>query len=334
MKIDIFNHILPKRYWEQLLRKAPSGFYLERRVKGIRSLFDLELRFRMMDQFDDYVQILSLASPPVEVLADAREAAELARIANDELAELVAKYPERFQAAVACISMSDPDAALEEIDRAINKLGLRGIQIFSNVNGRPLDEPEFLPIFEKMAEYDLPILLHPARGSSFADYASEERSRFEIWHVFGWPYETTVAMTRLLFTGIFDRHPNLKIVTHHMGGMAPYFEERIRGAYDQFGTRSGEERELLARLKKHPCDYFRMFYADTAIYGSIPAMECGLAFFGSDRVLFGTDMPFDSEGGTRYIRQTIKAMEGMTASKEDKEKIYQGNARRIFKLPS
>lgn len=334
MKIDIFNHILPKRYWEQLLRKAPSGFYLERRVKGIRSLFDLELRFRMMDQFDDYVQILSLASPPVEVLADAKDAAELARIANDELAELVAKYPERFQAAVACISMSDPDAALEEIDRAIKELGLKGVQIFSNVNGKPLDEPEFLPIFEKMAEYDLPILLHPARGSGFADYASEDRSRFEIWHVFGWPYETTVAMARLLFTGIFDRHPNLKIVTHHMGGMAPYFEERIRGAYDQFGTRSGEERELLARLKKHPCDYFRMFYADTAIYGAIPAMECGLAFFGSDRVLFGTDMPFDSEGGTRYIRQTIKAMEGMTASKEDKEKIYQGNARRIFKLPS
>jgi aminocarboxymuconate-semialdehyde decarboxylase len=185
-----------------------------------------------------------------------------------------------------------------------------------------------------MAYHHLPIWLHPARPAPFADYPTEAHSKYEIWWTFGWPYETSVAMTRLVFAGVFDRWPNLKIITHHMGAMIPYFEQRIQGGLAQLGSRTAEEdlSQHLRRLKKSPYDYFRMFYADTALFGSIIGMECGLAFFGADHVLFGTDMPFDPEKGPGYIRSTIRAMEGMTASLDDKAKIYEGNARKLLKL--
>jgi predicted TIM-barrel fold metal-dependent hydrolase len=336
MKIDAYCHILPPRYADALFNKVPSGSYIHHRLRGVRGLVDLDLRFRIMDAFGDYAQILSLPLPPVEIFADSVDTAELARIANDEMAELVAKYPTRFLGAVACLPLNDVEASLREADRAIKQLGLRGVQVYSNIRGRPLDSPEFAPLFARMAEHDLPLWIHPHRGAGVSDYAAEEKSKLEIWHVFGWPYETTAAMTRIVFSGLFDTHPNLKIITHHLGAMVPFFEARIRGAYDQFGTRTADEdyAGLARRLQKHPHDYFRMFYADTALYGGPPALECGLAFFGADHVVFASDLPFDPEGGAKYVRLTLQALGAMRASAKDKQKIYEGNIRRLLHLPA
>src|SRR4029079_16778578 len=155
--------------------------------------------------------------------------------------------------------------ALVEIHRAVGQLGARGVQIFSNVRGKPLDSPEFLPLFDAMAGYYLPILLHPIRGAETPDYLTESRSLYEIWWTFGWPYETSVAMARLVFSGLVDRHPDLKIITHHMGAMIPYFEGRVGHGWDQLGTRTSDVDyvALLRSMKKRPIDYFRSFYADT-----------------------------------------------------------------------
>tara|TARA_B100001750_G_C15226696_1_gene456063 strand:- start:108 stop:671 length:564 start_codon:yes stop_codon:yes gene_type:complete len=185
-----------------------------------------------------------------------------------------------------------------------------------------------------MAELDLPIWLHPTRAADFTDYITESRSYFDMWWVFGWPYETSVAMGRLVMSGIFDRHPDIKIITHHLGGMIPYFEGRVGPGLDQLGLRSDDptDTEALSKLQKRPYDYFRMFYADTAVFGSIPATECGLAFFGSDRVLFASDAPFDPEKGSGYIRETIRVIDNLPTSIEDRHKIYEGNARRLLKL--
>ncbi|MEK7364193.1 MAG: amidohydrolase family protein, partial [candidate division NC10 bacterium] len=133
---------------------------------------------------------------------------------------------------------------------------------------------------------------------------------------------------------LFDRHPDLKIITHHMGAMAPYFEGRAGYGLDQLGSRTDDPDDAgaLKRLKRRPLDYFKMFYGDTAVFGAHPAMECGLAFFGADRVLFGTDMPFDPEKGPGFIRETIAAMERMRATADEKTKIYEGNARRLLRL--
>ncbi|HXV63372.1 MAG TPA: amidohydrolase family protein, partial [Vicinamibacteria bacterium] len=199
---------------------------------------------------------------------------------------------------------------------------------------RPVDSPDFLPLFDLMAGYDLPILLHPARGASFADYPVEDSSKYEIWWAFGWPYETSVAMARIVFAGLFDRHPNLKVITHHLGAMVPYFEGRVGPGWDQIGSRtSGEDlTRVVQRLKKRPLDYFHMFYGDTAVFGSRAATECGLSFFGADRVLFASDAPFDPEKGPMYIRETIRVLDSLAISTEDRERIYFRNAEKLLRV--
>jgi predicted TIM-barrel fold metal-dependent hydrolase len=236
------------------------------------------------------------------------------------------------------LPVNNPGAAVKEIERAVKNLGAAGVQIFTNVNGRPLDEPDFLPIFEKVAELDVPVWVHPARGAGFPDYQTEKKSKFELWWVFGWPYETSVFMARMVFAGIFDRFPKIKIITHHLGGMVPYFSGRTGPGLDQLGARTEEEdlTVYLRRLKKRPQDYFKMFYADTATFGSGAAIRCGLDFFGADQVLFASDSPFDPEKGAGYIRETIRCLDVLDVSEADRRKIYEGNARRLFrlKLPS
>ena len=335
MKIDIFNHILPKPYFDRMVSMSGQGAYMQKRVREIPMLYDLDARFEKIDQFgEDYVQIVSLNLPPVEALAGPEDSPELARLANDSMAEVVSQCPDRIPGFVAALPLNNMDATLVEAERAVVELGAKGVQIGSNINGRPLDDPEFFPLYAKMAELDMPIWLHPTRAADFPDYKAEQRSKYDMWWVFGWPYETSVAMGRLVMSGVFDRHPDIKIIAHHMGGMVPYFEGRVGPGLDQLGKRSNDPDDMgaLGRLEKRPYDYFRMFYADTAVFGSIPATECGLAFFGSDRVLFASDAPFDPERGSGYIRETIRVIDNITASIEDKQKIYEGNARRLLKL--
>jgi predicted TIM-barrel fold metal-dependent hydrolase len=287
-----------------------------------------------MDRFEDYHQVLSLASPPIEVMGPPSVALDLARAANDGMAELVRLHPDRFPAFAASLPMGVPDAAWEECRRAIEDLGARVVQIFTNVSGKPLDLPEFQPLFELMAGYDLPIFLHPARGAKFPDYPTEDKSKYEIWWTFGWPYETSVAMARIVFAGLFDRYPNLKILSHHLGAMIPFFEGRVGPGWDQLGTRTSDEdlTQVLTRLKKRPLDYFRMFYGDTAVFGSRAATECGLSFFGVDRVLFASDAPFDPERGPMYIRETLRVLDELDLSESDRRKIYFENAEKLLRL--
>ena len=227
MKIDIFNHIFPKAYFDKMVEVLPGGTDMHKRVRAIPCIVDLEERFRIMDKFGDYVQILCLGAPPIEVYGAASLATEMAKIANDGMADLVRRYPDRFPGFIASLPMNSPEGLLAEARRAVKDLGAVGVQIFSNVLGRPLDKPETMPLFDLMVELDLPIWLHPARGADFPDYKGEKKSHYEIWWTFGWPYETSVAMAHLVFAGLFDKHPNLKIITHHLGAMVPYFEGRV-----------------------------------------------------------------------------------------------------------
>ena len=333
-KIDVFNHIFPPAYVEGMQRVAPAFKDAGKRVRGVPMLADLDVRFRVMDAFDGYQQILSIATPPIEALASPSDAVDLAQRANDGMAELVTKHKDRFPGFIAALPMNNPEAAVTENVRAVNELGARGIQIFTNVRGKPIVAPEFLPIFETMAGFDLPIWLHPYRGADSPDYKTEDRSLYEIWWTFGWPYETSVAMARMVFEGLFDRFPNLKVITHHMGAMAPFFEGRLGPGMDQLGARTSDEdyTVVLKRLKKRPLDYFRMFYADTALFGAYDATVCGLSFFGVEKVLFASDSPFDPEKGPMYIRETIKIIDRLPISTADRERIYSGNAIRLLKI--
>src|SRR5712691_11588044 len=326
MKIDVFNHFFPKRFFDEFVLGSPRKD-LGKRVQNVPTIADLDARFRVMDEFGEYCQLLSLPAPPLEAMAGPEKSPLLARIANDGLAELVAKYPDRFIGFTASVAMNNPEEAVKEAIRSVTELGALGIQIFTNVAGRPLDDEEFLPLFEEAARRDLTVWLHPARGAEMPDYRSEDRSKYEIWWAFGWPYETSAAMARLVFSGLFDRFPNLKIITHHLGGMIPYFEGRVGYGWDVLGSRTSEPdyTVLLRSMKKRPVDYFRMFYADTALFGALSATKCGLDFFGVDNVLFATDVPFEPKPGL-FIRETIRVIESLDLTAGEKDRIYRRNA--------
>jgi uncharacterized protein len=334
-KIDLFNHICPAGYFDRFMKIAPTLKDIGKRTRNIPMLTDLDIRFRVMDRFEEYQQVLSLPTPPIELFASRpTDARDLAQAANDGMADLVQRYPDRFPGFVAALPLNDPDAAARELHRAIDTLGARGFQMYSNVLGKPIVSDEFLPLFEAMAGYDLPIWLHPYRGADFSDYRTEDHSQYEIWWTFGWPYETSAAMSRLVFAGYFDRFPALKIITHHMGAMAPYCEGRVGSGWDQLGVRTSDVdySQVLKSLSRRPLDYFKMFYADTALFGAYEATVCGLRFFGADHVVFASDSPFDPEKGPMYIRETIAIVDRLPVSPAEREQIYWRNAARLLKL--
>src|SRR3954454_320241 len=266
MMIDIFNHFMPKAYLDRLGAIIPGHVALTA-FPRLKTLWDVDARLSLLDQFDGLQQVLSLANPPLELIAPPDQTPELARLANDSLAELCSRHPDRFPAFVASLPMNNLDAALAEIDRAVTQLGARGVQVFTNVAGRPLSAPEFRPVFSKMVQHDLPVFVHPMRGPQFSDYASEAASANEIWFSFGWPYETTACMTRLIYSGLFDELPDLKIITHHMGGMIPYFAGKIELGFNQifFGKTGANPVAEKADLKQRPIEYYKKLYADTAL---------------------------------------------------------------------
>ena len=329
LKVDAYAHISPPKYTE-VLRKDFPGFY-NGILGGCRPLFDMDERFRIMDKYPDVVQVLTVGPvPSLESFADPTRSVDLARMANDEMAELVRTHRDRFVAAIALLPMNNPEAAVKEAERAINDLRFKGIYVHSNINGKPLDSEEFLPLYEMMNRYNLPVYIHPWRSDDFADYKTEEKSKYMIASIFGWPYETTVAMTRLIFSGILEKYPNLKVITHHCGGMVPYYAQRI---HQHYGSQDRLGRAFLKGLTKTPVEYYKMFYNDTAIHGNTAALMLAYDFWGADHIVFGVDMPLgDYYGGLRSYRQTINAITAMDITEAEKQQIFSGNALNLLRL--
>jgi len=327
--VDIYCHIAPEKFFQEMNRIAPRLGNIAARLRGVKKLFDLDERFREMDQFGDYRQIISLPNPPIEDFAPGAVGLELARIGNDAMAELCARHPQRFPTFVAALSLTDVTGSVAEARRAVKELHAGGVQIFTNVAGRPLDEGTFEAIFATMAELDLPIWLHPARTASMTDYPAEPKSRFEMWWCFGWPYDTSVAMVRMVFNGLLDRYPNLKIITHHLGGMIPFYDGRIGPGLQVLGSRTSDEdySNILPSLKRPHLDYMHDFYGDTALFGGgIQAVRCGLEFFGAEHVVFATDTPLGP------IAPTIDTIRRLDIADGDRRKIFAGNAQRLLKM--
>ena len=355
MKIDVFAHICPPKFIDAFNKQGGNWEKAGHTAAliGGPALWDLEKRLEVMDRYEDYVQVLVPSIEIVEAFFSPKDTPYLVQIFNDELAELINRYPERFVAAVATIPMNNIDAALKEIDRTINKLGFKGIlmhtPVFVYEEGRPrelglnyetvkaIDSPEFMPIYEVMSKHNLPIWIHPCGFGGTPVYHGERRGKYQLAHVFGWPMESAMAMSRLVCSGILSKYPNLKIITHHCGsGIVPALAGRIDTELDEYSaTGVIKWNELGAENPfqiKRPVDYFKMFYADTATNGGMAEIECGHAFFGAEHILFSTDYPYDRESGDKFIRRTIDAVHRMNISDDDKRLIFEGNARRILQL--
>jgi predicted TIM-barrel fold metal-dependent hydrolase len=332
--IDAFCHFFPQGIFQKLSETAGGTRDIGKRIQGVRTIYDLEARFRIMDGFADYSQVLSLGLPPIEAMVGSDRAPEFARVANDGLAELTAKYPEWFCGYVGGLPMSVPEAAAKEAERILLHGNANGLQLHTNVNGLCLDEPRFFPIFEIAAKAGKPILLHPARTAAFPDFAAEQKSRYEIWTIFGWPYETSATMARLIFSGVMTKLPDLKVLAHHLGAMIPFFDLRMETGWATLGSRTSDEDYggVLASLGKPLLDCFKDFYGDTALCGGRIGLKCGLDFYGVDHVLYASDAPFGPEAGAAYIRDCMAAVESLDIPAVDKEKIAHGNARKLFGL--
>lgn len=332
--IDVFCHALPPAFCDAANRLLTRPLLMFERAQRMPVMVDVEARLRMMDEFPGYQQLPSLASPTIESIASPTNTAELARVGNDALREMVGAYPDRFPGWIASLPMNDPEGACREAERAVRELGAVGVQFYTNVAGQPLDEPATLGVIEHVASLGCPLWLHPIRPMVVPDYADEDVSKFDLWWALGWPHESSLAMGRLVFSGLFDRHPDLVVVTHHCGGTIPMMEGRIASGLELLGTRNPPHLADAVRsdLVERPIDAFRRFHADTASFGSAAAIECGRAFFGTDRMLFATDSPFDPEQGPGYVRSTLRAIGEMDLSADERTAILSGNATRLLGL--
>ncbi len=357
MKIDLFAHVCPQRFMDAFARTERglswddiSG---DARIQGGAALWDVEKRLEVMSRYEDYVQLLVPVAEIVEPFFGPRDSAYLARSFNDAVAEMVKEYPDKFVGAVATLPLNNIEAALEEIDRTIDGMGFKGIYLHTPVfvyeEGRPLerglnyetmkplDSPEFMPIYERMSRYDLPIWIHPVGMGGVPFYSGEGRGRYLLFHVFGWPLESAMAMGRLVCGGVLAKYPNLRFIIHHCGsGIVPVLEGRIDDEFDRFmaagGLKFDQPGEENPFRTKRAVDCFRMFYGDTALYGGVAGLECGHGFFGAGHIVFGTDFPFDLAGGGKFIGKTIDAVQRMNVPDADKELIFAGNAKRILHL--
>jgi uncharacterized protein len=286
-------------------------------------MWDLEARFRAMDEVGDYVQVLTLCAPPIEQLAAGPVAADLARLANDTMAELVGKHPRRFVGFAASLPLDDPDACVAELERSVRELGALGAQVFTNVNGRAPDDPRYEPLWARLAELDRSLWVHGARRPQTPDYVGEDRSRFGLWASLGWPYEMGLFSARMVVSGLFDRHPSLRVYLHHSGGMTASFARRVGPSWLELQPPAADDEATYARLERPVSEYFGLFYADTS--GQTPiAMGAALAFFGADHVMLGSDAPFGMLPG--HLRTVAE----LPVSDAEREQVLGGNARRVL----
>lgn len=333
-KIDVFCHLMPKGYAERCIEAAPHQSHMFQRALKIPAMSDMDYRLRVLDQFPGYQQIPNIVSPPVEAFAGPDLSPKLAAIGNDELKQICDAHPEYYVGFSAQIPFNNPKASVEEI-RRVKDMGASGIQIYTHMNGEPIDQEKFWIIFEECEKQDMPIQIHPVGGQMTPEFPTEERSMYELWFTIGWPYQTTVSMFRLAYAGIFRDFPKIKIITHHVGAMVPMLEGRIENGLKQYGGRTSPDmKEKLTKCCENmvddPLGTMKKFYADTASFGSAGAIRAGLDFFGPDHILFASDMPFDPEQGAGYIERTIRAIDQLDLDGETRQKIYHKNAEKIY----
>ena len=274
---------------------------------------NLEQRLKDMVRCGVDMQVITLTTPGVE-----REEPELgirlARLTNDAYSDIVERFPDKF-VALATLPMQDPEAAAEEFERAVKERGLRGAMIFSNVAGKPLDSKEFIPVYERAVRLDVPIFIHPT--SPINTRGMED---YRLVPIMGFGVDTSLAILRLVFSGVLERLPGLKLVATHTGGVFPYLRGRIEVAY-----RAYPETKMF--ITKPPSEYFRRIWLDTVCYDS-DVLASSLAFWGSDKMLMGSDYPHqigDLENCVGRVRR-------LEIDEEQKKKILGGNAIKLLKL--
>ena len=224
--IDVFCHLMPPEYAKICMAEAPNKSHMFVRALNVASMSNMDARNEVLKAFPGYKQIPNIVSPPVETFAGPDKSPVWLPSATTRSKKSLRPTPQFYEGFIAGIPFNNVKASVEEIKRA-KDMGAKGIQIYTHMNGEAIDTEKYWPIYEACEKYDLPILIHPVGGQMVPEFPKEDRSKYELWFTIGWPYQTTIAMMRLAFSGIFEDFPNIKIITHHVGAMIPMLEGRI-----------------------------------------------------------------------------------------------------------
>ena len=300
---------------------------MQRRAKERPQWMDVNLRVQLLDKygFDRQVVTSAIGMDSNNLSGDAPTQLACARAFNDNMARMMEDSKGRL--------LAFDKGGSQEMERAVRHLGLKGMNLPSHIQGKPLASPEFEPFWALAAELDIPIYTHP--WNTDQGRTTSERESVII-HSLGHPFETALTLCRLVFAGVMQRYPTLKIVNHHGGGMIPFFFGRIDETYgdhdNQEYTADNKVKQADLAMPKPLIDYFSKFYVDTAIGGSTLAIRCAREFFGPDRLLFATDGPNGPDRGERRLAEYPGIIRSAGLSEEDTRKIFSGNACRLLKL--
>lgn len=307
--------IEPGKNWELLItRNRVLGKERLHRNPLPRQAFDIGMRLKDMDAAGVERQILSVVPPTMYYGLDIGLCREIASAFNDSLVALARKYPERFSC-MATVPLPDPPAAARELERAV-KMGHVGVEIGSNVAGKNLDDPALDPFWQKAADLDVPIFIHPTDVLGLEDRLKD----YYLNNFIGNPLDTTIAAACLIFGGVMDRFPGLKVILSHMGGFTPFIRGRWEHGY-------GERDEPKRNGAKHPEAYIGKFYYDTIIHNP-DCFEFAYKTIGPDHIVYGTDYPFDM--GDMGPAKEIAGLARIPAA--DQEKILSGNTKKLYRL--
>ena len=315
--IDAFTHVLPREFFEAFSEAHPSHHV--GRMEAQPHLWDVEGRLEDMDDYGIDRQVINLVRPPIWQGLDPAEAAPLVAAANDGVADIAAAHPDRF---IPVATFPFPtEAYLDELDRCVQDLDMDGVLVFSNVDGRPLDDDAFYPFYERVAHHDVPIWIHPQLHDWYPWIGD-----YDVHKILGWPFDTSVALLRLVLGGVLESFPSLRIVAHHVGGMLPFFAGRIETVYEARRQYPEAYPMDFSGIGDRPVSsYFDRIYGDTVIGGWAPAVECGHAFFGDDRLVFGSDYPFGPERGRVFLEQALDVVEALDVTPAARDAVLGGN---------
>ncbi len=324
MIIDAHTHMFHRTSLEQL--SGMGGAWAKKKVAlavdGARhkpQVHDITQRLELLNRNGIDMQvvtpphILYCSHMPRQI--DSRKT--VIRIINDGMARLMEESKGKLIGVGTIPLVGFETGDQQEMERAINKLGLKAICVPSHVNGKPLDLPEFEPFWAQAADMGIPVYIHPDWPTGYKDRSYE--ADYDLSHNFGWPFETMLALSRLIFSGIVERHPKIKVVSHHLGGGIPFFLGRIMETYHP----SRQEQIFGRVLPRSLFDYFSLFYYDTAVGGSAPAVRCAYEVFGADHLLFATDDPFGPGTGEGRLTSYPKVIESLDVSEEKKITYWQ-----------
>jgi aminocarboxymuconate-semialdehyde decarboxylase len=324
MRFDLHTHYYPDKYF-QMIRDIPSEFSFDKdptgrtiiKYRGARffgitpPMTDPEKRIEDMDRVGIDVEVLSLSTPNV-YFAPAERQAEIARHVNDGYAELMAKYPKRFKA-FASIPMDDPEAALEELHRALGELRMNGVVLLSNIQGRPITAPQYRPFLEEANRLKLCIFIHPMLPA-----VTEPFSEFVLGPLVAFPFDTTLAVARLCYAGVFKQLPDIKWLIGHAGGAIPWLSERLDNGFRDFA-------ECRANIDELPSVYLKKLYYDTVTFSAY-TLSTLRDWVGTDHMAMGSDYPHLLGS----IERSVSSIQSLNIPEKEKEQIFSGTALSIL----